>query len=44
LRRRSETLPVGSAWTTDAEFDALTAFFEPPAADEHFNVVRHERA
>jgi len=43
LRQRSEALPAGSAWTTDAEFDALTAYFEPPAADEGFNVVRHER-
>jgi predicted kinase len=44
LRLRSEALPAGAAWTTDAEFDALSAYFEPPAADENFNVVRHERA
>jgi hypothetical protein len=44
LRQRSAALPAGSAWTTDAEFDALTAYFEPPAADEKFNVIRHERA
>lgn len=43
LRQRSAALPAGSAWTTDAEFDALTAYFQPPAADEHFNVIRHER-
>jgi predicted kinase len=43
LRHRSEGLPAGSAWTTDAEFDAITAYFEPPEDDEHFNVVRRER-
>ena len=43
LRERSKELPEGSAWTTDAEFDAVTAFFEPPSPDEQFNIVRHER-
>jgi predicted kinase len=44
LRQRSATLPAGSAWTTDAEFDAITAYFQAPADDEEFNVVIHERA
>ena len=43
LRERSRGLAAGSAWTTDAEFDAITRFFEPPTPDEGFNVVRHER-
>jgi predicted kinase len=43
LRQRSEALPAGSAWTTDAEFDAITAYFQVPAEEEKFNVVRHER-
>ena len=43
LKLRSAALPAGSAWTTDAEFDAITAYFQAPAADEEFNVVRHER-
>jgi len=43
LRQRSEALPAGSTWTTDAEFDAVTAYFQAPADDENFNVVRHER-
>jgi predicted kinase len=42
LRDRSRDLGEGAAWTTDAEFDAITRFFTPPAADEGFNVVRHE--
>ena len=44
LRQRSAALPVGSAWTTDAEFDLITAYFQVPADDEGFNVVRRERA
>ena len=44
LRQRSATLPAGSAWTTDVEFDAITAYFQAPAEDEKFNVIRHERA
>ena len=44
LRQRSATLPAGSTWTTDVEFDAITAYFQAPAEDEKFNVIRHERA
>ena len=44
LKDRSKDLPPGSPWTTDAEFEAITAYFEPPSGDEGFNVVRHERA
>jgi predicted kinase len=43
LKQRSAALPAGSAWTTDAEFDAITAHFQPPADDENFNVIRHLR-
>jgi predicted kinase len=42
LRQRSQALPAGSAWTTDTEFDAITAYFEAPTDDENFNVVRHD--
>jgi predicted kinase len=42
LRERSRDLPAGSPWTGEAEFHAVTAFFEPPAEDERFHVVRHE--
>ena len=44
LRERSAHLPAGTPWTTDAEFDAMTAYFQPPSEDERFHVVRHERA
>ena len=35
---------MSSPWTTDAEFDAITAYFEVPAAEERINVIRHVRA
>jgi predicted kinase len=44
LRERSTGLPAGTPWTRDADFEAITAYFQPPSEDENFNVVRHERA
>ena len=44
LADRSKSLPAGAPWTTEAEYAALTAYFQPPSEDEHFHVVRHERA
>lgn len=41
LRQRSERLPAGAAFTTEAEFEAITRYFEPPGEDEHFNVTIH---
>jgi predicted kinase len=43
LRERSKELPGGTPWTTDADFDIINAYFQPPIEDERFNVVRHER-
>ena len=43
LKERSKGLPADSAWTTDAEFDAITGYFQMPTAEEGFNVIRHER-
>ena len=43
LKQRSAHLPPGTPWTTEADFDAITALFEPPADDEGFIVIRHER-
>ena len=43
LRDRSKVLPVGTPWTTDAEFETINAYFQPPSADEKLNIVRHER-
>ena len=43
LRERSTGLPAGTPWTRDADFEAITAHFQPPTEAENFNVVRHER-
>jgi len=43
LADRSKNLPAGTRWTTEAEFEAITAYFQPPSEDERFNIVRHER-
>jgi predicted kinase len=43
LKQRSAHLPPGTAWTSDAEFDAITAYFQPPAEDEGFTVMRYAR-
>lgn len=43
LRERSAGLAAGMPWTRDADFEAVTAYFQPPSEDENFNVVRHER-
>jgi len=46
LRQRSMELGLepGAKWTTDGDFEEVTTYFEPPTADEGFNVVRHERS
>lgn len=41
LAERSRGLPPGTPWTTAAEFDAVTAYFQPPSEEEGFNVIRH---
>ena len=43
LRDRSAGLPAGTPWTTEAEFEIVTLYFQPPAADERFTIIRHER-
>ena len=44
LKDRCKDLPPGTPWTTDAEFETVTAYFQPPSDDEGFNVTRYERA
>ena len=43
LRNRSKDLPPGTPWTTEAEFEAITLYFQSPSEDEGFNVVRHDK-
>ncbi|HXU13988.1 MAG TPA: ATP-binding protein [Terriglobales bacterium] len=42
LRERSAGLPAGTPWTSEADFEAITAYFQAPSDDEQFNVVRHD--
>ena len=42
LKERSKDVAAGTPWTTDAEFEAVTLYFQPPSEDERFHVVRHE--
>jgi hypothetical protein len=40
LKIRNSALPPEGRFTTKAEFDAITAYLQPPVPDEHFNVAR----
>jgi predicted kinase len=44
LKLRSRDLSDSTAFTSEQEFDAITAYFQQPAADEGFNVIVHGRA
>jgi len=44
LKERSKHLPPGTPWTSEAEFDMITAHFLAPSDDEGFNVIRHPRS
>ncbi|MEO8305659.1 MAG: AAA family ATPase [Betaproteobacteria bacterium] len=43
LGERSDGLAAGTAWTTDQEFDAITAYFEAPSMEERFNITAYDR-
>jgi len=43
LRNRSKGLRAGTLWTTEADFEIINAYFQPPTEHERFNIVRHER-
>lgn len=43
LKERSKDKPKGSAFTSDAEFDAVTKYFRAPTEAEGFNIIRHQR-
>jgi predicted kinase len=44
LKVRSMGLAETAAFTSEQEFDAITAYFQAPSADEGFNVIVHGRA
>ncbi len=41
LIKRSRDKLEGSAFTTEAEFDAITKYFQAPVSSEDFNVMTH---
>jgi predicted kinase len=43
LKERSRGKPEGSAFTTDAEFEAITQYFQPPSNSEGFNMSIHKQ-
>jgi predicted kinase len=43
LKERSRSLPPGSPFTTDAEFETITKYFQPPAPEEGFHVIARAR-
>ena len=42
LRKRNAEQPEGSMIMSEAEFDYITAYFQPPIADEGFNIIRYD--
>lgn len=43
LKKRSQDKPDGTAFTSEAEFEAITQYFQAPKDTERFNIIRHER-
>ncbi len=43
LKKRNKYKPEGSAFTSDAEFDAITKYFQAPSEEEGFNIIRYQR-
>ena len=43
LKIRSQDMPEGSAFTTEAEFEAITAYFQPPTLEEDFIIKIYQR-
>lgn len=43
LKERSKDKPEGSAFTSDAEFDAITKYFQAPSEGEGFTIIKYQR-
>lgn len=43
LKQRSKNLPTGTAFTTEAEFEEITQYFQKPEDSEEFNIVTYNR-
>jgi predicted kinase len=42
LQKRNTEQPEGSMVMSEAEFDYITAYFQPPIADEGFNIIKYK--
>ncbi len=42
LRKRNAEQPEGSMIMSESDFDYITAYFQPPTADEGFNIIRYD--
>lgn len=42
LRKRNAEQPEGSMIMSEAEFDYITTYFQPPIADEGFNIIKYD--
>lgn len=42
LKERSKNKPKGMAFTSEAEFDAITKYFQAPLEDEGFNIIHYQ--
>ena len=43
LKTRNQSKPEGSAFTTEAEFEAITKYFQPPTPEEEFNTKAYQK-
>ncbi|WP_413160503.1 AAA family ATPase [Capilliphycus salinus ALCB114379] len=43
LKIRNQGLPEGSPFTTEAEFEAITQYFQPPTPEEGFQIDTYQR-
>jgi len=43
LKKRNKGKPLGTAFTSDKEFDEITQYFEVPSDIEGFSMVRYKR-
>jgi len=41
LKKRNETYPDQTAFTSDEEFDMINKYFQPPSEDEGLKIIRH---
>lgn len=42
LRKRNAEQPEGSMIMSEADFDYITTYFQPPTADEGFNIIKYD--